>query len=151
MVGCHHWRTWSRLFLVATGLTVPGCWGSEDDLPREPVAGTVTLDGQPVATGTIRFIPTRPDSSGFAVERGDSINNGKFSISRDVGLVPGTYRVSINSVNTTGERPKADVGPGRVPRAAWELIPFKYNAQSTLSVDVPEGGITDLRFDLRSK
>jgi hypothetical protein len=124
---------------------------SGDDAPRESIAGTVTLDGKPLVTGTIRFFPARRDSSGFAVEGGDTTKNGKFSISRNVGLVPGTYTVSIFSGNTTGERPKADIGPGRVPKASKELIPFKYNAKSELTADVPKGGLTDLRFDLRSK
>jgi hypothetical protein len=151
MVGRHPWRSWSCRVVVMAGLAVPGCWGGGDDAPREPVAGTVTLDGKPVATGTIRFFPAQTSPSGYAIEGGDSIRNGRFSIARDVGLVPGTYRVSIYSGNTTGERPRADIGPGRVPKAAKELIPFKYNAQSTLTADVPKGGLSDLRFDLVSK
>ena len=101
----------------------------------------MTLDGQPVVTGTIRFTPIQPDSSSFAMEGGASINYGKFSMPRGVGLVPGTYKVSINSVYTIGER----------PTAIEELIPLKYNAQSTLTVDIVEGGLTKLSFDLRSK
>jgi hypothetical protein len=111
----------------------------------------VTLDGKPLASGAIQFFPSQVSTSGFAVQGGDTIKNGKFSIARDVGLVPGNYRVSIYSGNTTGERPKADVGPGRVAKAPKELIPNKYNAQSTLSADIPKGGLSDLRFDLSTK
>jgi len=110
----------------------------------------VTLDGKPLATGAIRFFPTQANSFGFAIEGGDSIKNGKFSISREVGLVPGTYRVSIYSGDATAGRPKG-VAPGRFAQVAKELIPFKYNAQSTLTTNVPKGGLSDLRFDLQSK
>jgi hypothetical protein len=150
MVGRNHWRSWSRLLLAAAGLTVSGCWGSGDDAPRESVSGTVTLDGKPLAAGAIQFFPAATSASGFTFGGGDSIKNGKFSISREVGLVPGTYRVSIYSGNAKAERPKA-VAPGRFAQVAKEIIPFKYNAQSTLTADVPKGGLSDLRFDLQSK
>ena len=151
MVGRDRWRSWSRLFLVVAGLTISGCWGSGDDATREPIAGTVTLDGKPLATGTIQFFPAQTSPSGFAIPGGATIKNGKFSIARDLGLVPGNYRVSIYSGSTTGERPAADVGPGRVSKFPKELIPHKYNALSTLTADVPKGGLSDLRFDLQSK
>ena len=153
MVGRRHWRSWLPRLAVAVvaGLSAQGCSGSGDDLPRESVSGTVTLDGRPLSTGAIRFSPSRNDLSGHAVEGGDSIKNGRFSISREVGLIPGDYRVSIFSGNTTGQRPSADAGPGRIAKAAKELIPAKYNSQSELMANVPKGGLTDLRFDLHSK
>jgi hypothetical protein len=150
MVGRNHWRSWSRLLIAAGGLTVSGCWASGDDAPREAVSGIVTLDGRPLAAGAIRFFPTGVNASGFAIPGGDSIKNGKFSIAREVGLVPGTYRVSIYSGDATAGRPKG-VAPGRFAQVAKEVIPFKYNAQSTLQADVPKGGLSDLRFDLQSK
>ena len=151
MVGRNHWRSWSRPFLVAAVLVVPGCWGSEDDAPRESVSGTVTLDGKPLAHGAIRFFPAPNNPSGFAIQGGDSIKNGNFSIPRAVGLVPGTYRVSIYSGDADVGRPKAYVAPGRFAPVAKEMIPFKYNAQSTLNAVIPKGGLSDLKFDLRSK
>jgi hypothetical protein len=151
MVGSNQWRSWSRPFLFAAVLTVPGCWGSGDDAPRESVSGTVTLDGKPLASGAIRFFPAPNNPSGFSIPGGDTIRNGKFSISRDVGLVPGTYRVSIFSGDASVGRPKAYVAPGRFAPVAKEMIPFKYNAQSTLTADVPKGGLSDLRFELQSK
>jgi hypothetical protein len=151
MVGRNYWRSWARLVLVAAGLTVSGCWGSGDDAPREPVSGTVTLDGKPLATGAIRFSPSGVSPSGFVVAGGDTIKNGRFSISREMGLVPGTYRVTINAPFAPAERSRAGNAPGRYAQVAKEIIPFKYNAQSTLTTDVPKGGLSDLKFDLKSK
>jgi hypothetical protein len=89
--------------------------------------------------------------AGNAVEGGDMIRDGRFSISRDVGLIPGNYNVAIYSGQSKGGRPSADVGPGRGPKAAKELIPAKYNSKSELKADVPKGGLNSLRFDLLSK
>ena len=63
MVACAR-RFSVALFLAAAGLTATGCAGSEDELPREPVSGTVTLDDQPLAEGTIRFIPSAGGGAG---------------------------------------------------------------------------------------
>jgi hypothetical protein len=103
-----------------------------------------------VVDGAIRFSPTGPSVSGFVIAGGDTIRNGRFSISREVGLVPGTYRVTINAPNATAERSKTGA-PGRYAQVAKEIIPLKYNAQSTLTTDVPKGGVNDLKFDLKSK
>jgi hypothetical protein len=151
MVARNQWRSWCRLLFVAVGLTVSGCWGSGDDAPREPVSGIVTLDGNPVADGAIRFSPTGENPSGFVVAGGDTIKNGRFSISREVGLVPGTYRVTINAPNARAERSKVGNAPGRYAQVAKEIIPPKYNARSTLTTDVPKGGVSNLRFDLTTK
>jgi hypothetical protein len=74
----------ASVVFVALGLAV-GCSGSGDDLPREPVSGTVTLDNQPLASGTISFIPVAGQGGG-----GGTITDGKFSIAREGGLVPGS-------------------------------------------------------------
>jgi hypothetical protein len=85
------------------------------------------------------------------LQGGDTIKNGRFSISREVGLVPGNYRVTINAPDGIAARSKAGNAPGRYAQVAKEIIPFKYNAKSTLTADVPKGGLSDLKFDLQSK
>ena len=92
--------------LVALGLAV-GCSGSGDDLPREPVSGTVTLDNQPLASGSISFIPVSGSGGG-----GGAITDGKFSIAREGGLVPGSYTVAIYASATQGEQTKPKMASG---------------------------------------
>ena len=48
--------TYRRSFLLAT-LVLGGCSGETDDLPRQTVYGQVTLNGQPLSSGTIQFQP----------------------------------------------------------------------------------------------
>lgn len=136
------------IFALALALAVSGCGGVGDGLPRQAVSGTVTFDGQSLATGTIRFSPAGGPGSGAGIEGGSMVVNGQFSIPRDNGLVPGKYKVSIYSGNTTGERPKAEQGPGRAPKAAKELIPTKYNSMTKEEVEIKEGGSNVLNFKL---
>jgi hypothetical protein len=136
----------STLFVVVIGLSAPGCSESSDELPREAVSGTVTLDGEPLASGTIQFSPA---GAGAGVGGGSKIEDGQFSIPRATGLVPGDYQVSINSAGKRDETKPAVAG--RRAAFAKELIPAKYNAKSTLTAKVEKGGSYDLKFELQSK
>ncbi len=137
--------------VLALGLAA-GCSGGGDDLPREAVAGTVTLDGQPLANGVIQFNPAGKDAAGSAaVSAGGQIAGGKFSIPREGGPVPGKYSVAIYSA-ARGERTKpAQVGGGKPAELAKELIPAKYNTATELTAEVKKGGGNDFTFALQSK
>jgi hypothetical protein len=143
-------RSSSALFVCAAlGLAV-GCTGSGDDLPREAVSGTVTLDNQPLANGSISFMP--PVAGGTATSGGSTITNGKFSFPRETGLVPGSYNVAIYASQQSAERTKpAQVGGGKRSELAKELIPAKYNSQTELKSEIKKGGGNDLTFTLQSK
>jgi hypothetical protein len=136
----------------AIGLAA-GCSGATDDLPREAVAGTVTLDGQPLASGTISFTPADSNDAEGISGGGDMIRDGKFAIARDVGLLPGNYNVAIFASSNTGERTKpAQVGGGKPAELAKQLIPAKYNAKSELKAEIKKGGGNEqLVFTLQSK
>jgi len=125
-----------------------GCSGSGDDLPREPVSGTVTLDNAPLPNGTISFVPAAGQGGG-----GGTITNGKFSIAREGGLVPGSYSVAIYaSAKEEGQaKPKMAGGTRKEAQLAKELIPVKYNANTELKAEIKKGGINDLKFALESK
>jgi hypothetical protein len=142
-------RSFSPLLFVAIGLTASGCSGSGDDLPREAVSGTVTLDDQPLAAGTISFTPS--DKSGGNSGSG-AIKDGKFSIARAEGLVPGSYVVAIYSSAKEVEQTKP-ASPGKLDRKALpkESIPSKYNSASELKADIPKGGTSSLNYPLVTK
>jgi hypothetical protein len=146
MVRSPFWLSRSALVLILS-LLGSGC-GEGDELPREAVSGTVTLDGKPLEKGTIQFTPAAQGSQGAAVQGGGMIESGKYSIPRDRGLVPGGYQVAIFS----GGSGKPAIGPnGPVtggPSPAKETIPAKYNAQSKLKAEVKKGGPNDFPFDL---
>jgi len=155
MIGSHYWRFTHTLVFAALALATAGCSaGSGDDLPREAVSGTVTLDGQPLAEGLIQFTPAGGSTEGGVPTGGGSlIKGGTFSISRETGLPPGTYNVAINAAEKRGERTKpAEVGGGKQTELAKELIPAKYNSKSELKTEITKGGSnSSLKFELQSQ
>jgi hypothetical protein len=143
------WLGRSVLVLIL-GLLGSGC-GEGDELPREPVWGTVTLDGKPMEKGTIQFTGVVQGGQGTPVQGGGMIEAGKYSIPRYPGLVPGEYQVAIYS-GGGGKPPIGKNGPvtgGAAP--SKEMIPKKYNAQSKLKAEVKKGGSNEIAFDLTSQ
>jgi hypothetical protein len=123
-----------------------GCADSADDLPREAVSGTVTLDGQPLEKGMIQFIP--------AVGRGETqagapIERGSYSIPKREGPVPGRYMVVITA--SAGGDAAPGSAPGKAVAVPKELIPAEYNTKSTLSFEVKKGEENRGEFQLKKK
>jgi hypothetical protein len=148
MICCEHARLRYTLVL-AVGLAA-GCSGSGDDLPREPVWGTVTLDNQPLATGVIQFGPADKAAGAALNSAGGQITDGKFSISREQGLVPGKYNVAINAAEKTEKTKPEQPGARKRSELAKELIPAQYNSQTKLTAEVKKGGGNDFAFTLES-
>jgi hypothetical protein len=130
------------IFLLATAL-LPGC--SQDSEGRQGLTGIVRVDSAPVQTGSINFTPTE----GQATAGGAVISNGKFSVPRDNGLLPGKYRVAISSP-AGGDRP-APALPGEAPPPAKELIPPEWNINSKQTIEVKKGGANSFPFEIDTK
>jgi hypothetical protein len=154
MMACAKGRLSLALLVCAALGVAVGCSGSGDDLPREAVSGTVTLDGQLLPNGSISFMPSGGSGAGpTPTGGGGAIASGKFSIARDTGLVPGSYNVAIYASEQSAERTKpAQAGAGIKPaERAKELIPAKYNTSTELKAEIKKGGGNDLTFTLESK
>jgi hypothetical protein len=122
-----------------------GC-GGDDGLFRQSISGLVTLDGVPLAGGSILFEPTT-EASGTAV--GATIRQGMFVISRAEGPAPGTYRVRIYSSSNAQAPPRKGQGD-RAPRPMVERLPAHYNAKSDLRAEVFVDHANPFRFALQS-
>ena len=134
--------------LVVAMLCVAGC-GSGDGLDRQTISGTVTLDGKPLTTGVVRLDPTSV-SAGTQVSA--MISDGKYSLGKDVGPVPGIYKVQISSAEDTKFTLPAGKTPGEVATPiAKELVPAKYNVKSDLTMTVKAGQNEAINFTLTSK
>lgn len=129
---------------------VSGCSsGEKAKFTRNPLAGTVTLDGQPLPKGTITFEPAPGET--MATAGGAAIADGKFELSQESGLVAGTYRVFISSAEATESGGKsADDLMNNPPAPAKERIPDKYNTQSMLTAEITKDKKTTLKFELKS-
>jgi hypothetical protein len=125
-----------------------GCGGgAADSLPRQAVSGQVTLDKEPLPSGSISFDPAdlaKPD----AVSVGATITDGSYSVAQADGLTPGTYRVSINSSGKGGTVSPTEA-PGAPPKVRpKDFIPEQYNAKSTLKAEVKAGEPARFDFEL---
>ncbi|MFO0956075.1 MAG: hypothetical protein U0800_01265 [Isosphaeraceae bacterium] len=145
---------------IATALTLSGC--GSDGLPRERISGKVTLDGRPVDSGSITFLPTASDAPGTGAEA--PIRAGAFDVPAAQGPIPGTYLVLVSSPVPDASRaaPKRkargvaeDTSGTGTPEAAEvplrESIPEEYNTKSTLKAEVKSGGPNTFEFPLTTK
>ncbi len=144
------WRFWPRVICVALAFAATGCWGN-DDLPRQPVYGTVTLDGKLLQQGVITFYPAEKMIKGPIVVSGDMIKNGRFGVSRKFGLIPGRYKVAVYSRPASTRRRDADDNPGSQPEPPLDLVPVKYNSATRLEIEVKPYAIKELNLSLVSK
>jgi hypothetical protein len=132
-------------------LALAGCGGG-DDLARVPVAGEVSVDGAPLKSGTIRFIPSAPTAGPAAVA---TVREGKFELPEAEGPVVGTHRVEIESLDDVGfalddeQACAARAAKGKpLPK---NPIPARFNRQSELTASLTAEGDHELRFELNTK
>jgi hypothetical protein len=140
-----------RLAAALLALAAAGCSSDSsevDTLPRVAVSGTITLDGKPLPEGKLQF---QPDASGSGIIAVGEIKDGKFSIDRISGPVPGKYRIMVSS------RPvfkiKAGENPGGGPPVSGpETIPKSYIVKtSPLLADVTTDSPQSFEFSMDSK
>ena len=131
--------------LVVTTLAAVGCGGATSDgLPREPISGEVTLDGRPLEAGEITFVP-----DGFeGLPIGAQVEDGRFSVPREDGPIPGNYRVSVYSSKPTGKTYPDPGDPTMTIEETYETIPPQYNLNSKMNADVQEGGDNSFTFEI---
>jgi hypothetical protein len=101
-------------------LVASGC--GEQREPLYPVSGEVTFEGEPLAEGTIAFVPLdgrTPHST--------PVTAGKY----EVELPAGPQKVIIEASRFIGPEDKV---MGLRPREQY--LPDKYNVDSTLEIDV---------------
>ncbi|MBN2296899.1 MAG: hypothetical protein JXM70_31020 [Pirellulales bacterium] len=120
-------------------LGLGGCGGEN----RGEVAGQVTLDGQPVDGGEIRFLPN------VGLPSRARIANGQYTIPKATGPSVGPVRVEITWVRKTG-RKVTDMIPGPMIDETTQCIPERYNRNSELEVEI-QPGTNRHDFELKSK
>jgi hypothetical protein len=151
MIAC--WRRVGIAIGPALVLSLAGCSeGAVDHLPRQAVAGKVTLDDRPLERGPITFDPAdpgRPD----AVSAGAVIVDGSYAIGRSGGPTPGRHRVAILGGAGDADPPAGDApGPRPRPSAGKKpTVPEKYNAQSTLTAEVKGDASNMINYEMKSQ
>jgi hypothetical protein len=126
------------LCILLCSVLLAGCAKKSN---RSTVTGNVMLDGQPLKTGIIRFVP----ADGQTSTADGRIDDGKFS----VNVPPGDKRVSISSQKVIGKRKAQDMPESPMIDIVEEILPAKYNVQSDLTLKV-DAGSQEKNFDLKS-
>jgi hypothetical protein len=110
---------------------------------KEGVRGAVTLDGQPVKTGTITFV----SSEGSLIREGAVITNGAFT----ARVPPGKYKVELNAQHVVGTRKQLGFdGKEEELTLSEELFPDHFNSKTELTEVISSGG-TIITLNLKSK
>jgi hypothetical protein len=102
----------------------------------------VTLDGEPLKSGVIRFVP----ADGQTATADSMITDGKYSAS----VPPGEKQISISSPKVTGQRRVYETPDSPTVDTVQELVPAKYNAKTELTLTV-NAGSQEKDFPLKSK
>ena len=131
-------------FLLAPAL---GCGGGAD---RAQVSGSVRVDGQPLESGSISFLPAAGTQGPTA---GAEIKQGTYSVAAESGLAPGKYSVQIKASRKTGRRIKDGFPhpPDDMVDEIEQFLPPKYNTQSELTAELKPGSNKGKDFELRLK
>ena len=126
-------------------LLVLACLGCTPTGPAiEPVQGTVTLDGEPLANASVVFIPENGRPAGATTDsQGHYVLT--FTEGRE-GATLGKHKVQIRTARDPSETPSGEPIP-----AVPETIPMKYNAQTELEFTVEAGKPNIANFDLSSE
>jgi hypothetical protein len=116
----------SPAFLIALCVSA----GCNDGKPtRVPVAGTVLIDGKPLAVGSIQFVPNGARASGSGID-----SQGHFSLtcySPGDGAVVGKHKVKITGAQNISEK-----------QVRWEA-PKKYSDINTSGLEFTVDAPTD--------
>jgi hypothetical protein len=129
------------VWLLAVCSVSMAAYGCSSDSSKGAVSGTVTLDGQPLQSGLIRFVPV----DGQTPTADAIITDGEFSVEVPVG----EKRVSISAPKIVGKRPAYQAPNAPMIDIVEELLPARYNVSSELTLNV-KGGRQDAEFKLES-
>ncbi|HCS55723.1 MAG TPA: hypothetical protein DIW81_29740 [Planctomycetaceae bacterium] len=144
--------TFSVIFL--SSVLPVGCSSKVDPFveTRQEVAGFVTLDGEPLKQGRIRFVPVEGTPG---PKTSVKIENGTFLIESRHGPVAGTHRIEFESTDDGGyarddETALKHLKENHIKKIDVILVPKKYGASSPLKAVVKENGPNEFEFQLES-
>ena len=135
------------IFVACLGLAiVSGC--AERDTQHGHVRGLVSIDGVPLAQGSILWIPV---DGNLGTTTGGTIADGHYELRGDEGPAVGWNRIEIRSPRKSGRMiPKPLAPPGEMVEADEEGVAKRFNTSSRLRVHVPQGKSTH-DFEVESR
>jgi len=134
--------------ILTVAIILLASYGCGDPDGRRAISGVVTLDDRPLDSGMILFEPAPGDPAGTSV--GSKIRDGRFSIPRGQGPMPGSYMVRIYAASGKQSAPGPGQ-PGGASRPLVDRIPEQYNRTTILREEIAPGTSRSFRFDLQSE
>ena len=128
----------AAVLVVACVVTV-GC-AKKDPFGRQPLEGTITWEGKPIAIGAIALEPAEGQPAGANA----SIRDGKFSMTRETGPCPGKYNVWIRAFDHASADTNAPEAKQILPRKFLESPPAQVTIE-TVSGDTSNTLTVDLK------
>lgn len=125
-------------WLVTCCVVAVGC---TTDAEHGTVSGSVTLDGTPLKTGLVRFVP----ADGLTASADAQVVDGKFSTTMPIG----EKKVSISAPKVVGQRKMYDTPDSPMVDKVEELLPAQYNSASKLTLAVKSGN-QEQNYELKS-
>jgi hypothetical protein len=115
-----------------------------DGVQRVVVSGNVTYEGEPVAQGSILFVPS---GDGVGPSMDAQLVDGRYRIDRQGGLPVGKYRVQILGFRNDAVARNTDGFAREHANAPQQYLPEKYNMMSMLEVAIePDASKTTKDF-----
>ena len=133
----------SAVGLVCVLALTSGC-GKGDPHNRQPVAGTITIDGKPIPYGNIEFAPADGQPTSITLE----IRDGKFAVDAKGGLAPGKYVIRVQGMDGPPPPPPDVPGTPSGPQPK-SIVPDKFGARSQETVTIKAGDKNELNIDLK--
>lgn len=146
------------LSAVLATIAVVGCGDASGLAARYPVTGTVKYKGELVPKGNISFSPDDPATGRAA---GGEIKDGSYKLTTanpDDGALPGSYKVTITSVDIDSTKLKEIAKGGQfhhdksfleANKSAKQLVPSKYSLADTSKLTAKvEAKSNSIDFDL---
>lgn len=135
------------LLVALAGVCGSGC--GEAGPERLAASGEVTLDGKPLETGSIAFLPAAGTE---APSVGGTIENGRYELPAEKGALVGKYNVRITSMQKTGKQIEAGSPepPGTMVDEVKQVVPPRYNTETELTAEVTADGENTFDFKLES-
>jgi hypothetical protein len=126
----------ASLLIACLGLWLfSGCGGAASDAPvLVTVRGNITLDGKPLATGEVLFVP----ADGVGRSDAAPISAGQYEMKCTVG---------DKTVSITANEEVPSKTPGGIPDYI-KLVPAKYNSKTTLKASVTGDKESTIDFKL---
>jgi len=115
-------------------LLIVGCvllTGCSQSTTHGVIEGKVTLDGQPLKEGTVRFVPMDGESQTSSA----AIAEGEFVATVPVGQV----RIQYSAPKLMGKQKMYDTEDSPTVDVVGELLPNRYNIRSDLELTVEPG------------